>query len=375
MKSKPTILVVTGTRAEYGLLAPVIALLKKNKALNIKILVTGLHVLKKYGHTLREVEKQVSVDAVVPIAEKDSMLTALAKEISGIEAYVVKNTINYIVVLGDRDEPLAAAMVGVHLGIPIIHISGGDVSGPSVDNYLRNTITACSQLHLVQTKESQKNVLRMIGKKNNQHVQVVGSVGLDGIKNNLFSRQKIADILGLNSKEDWVLVSFHPTPLDSVSFSKQINSVTHALSKLSENCQKIVLYPNNDTGTDIFIAEIEKFKNKNNFLIKPHLERNLFLSLLSQSMVLIGNSSAGLIEAAFLKVPYVLVGNRQAGREFGPNTVKVPYYAEEILKAVALVQTKAFTLKLKKSRSPYTGGGVAKKIALSIEKFVTSYES
>lgn len=372
MKKQKTVLVVTGTRAEYGLLRPIIELLKKNKVLRVEVLVTGLHVLKKYGETLREVKKYTGLNQVVRIAEKDTMLGGLVKEISGIESYLKKKSVDAIIVLGDRDEPLAAALVGVHLGVPIVHISGGDVSGPTVDNFIRNIITQCAQLHLVQTKVSYRNVVRMIGNKKNIHV--VGSVGLDGIDTYIQNRQVTAHALGVDERKPWCLVALYPTPLDITPLSQQIAGLVKAIKKMPLNSQKIILYPNNDTGSDIFIKEIEMLRNEKNIFIKAHLERSLFLSALKYATVFIGNSSAGLIEGAYLKTPYVLIGNRQQGRELGPNVITTDYDPKNILRSVARAESLFFANKLKKSTSPYFGGTVAQKCATLIVNFVANYE-
>src|SRR3989338_1733984 len=125
MKRK-TLLMVTGTRAEYGLFKSTILKLKKSKRLTVKLLATGMHTLKQYGATLNEIRKDVHVDYVVPIKPNDSMSAALAKEVAGIDQYVTRANVDAILVIGDRDEPFAAATVGIHRNIPVIHVSGGD---------------------------------------------------------------------------------------------------------------------------------------------------------------------------------------------------------------------------------------------------------
>src|SRR3989344_8837638 len=192
---KKNLLIVTGTRAEYGLFRSTIFALKKSKKLNIKLLVTGMHTLKKFGYTAKEIQKDMPIDCLVPVAESDDMLSSLAKEMVGIKRCLKKYPADALVAIGDRDEPFAAAIVGIHSHIPVIHVSGGDVSGPTVDHYLRNSITVFSKLHLVQTQKSKKNVITLGADKKNTHI--VGSAGLDGISpHTLLAREKIAHILG-----------------------------------------------------------------------------------------------------------------------------------------------------------------------------------
>src|SRR3989338_11038640 len=180
--AKKKILIITGTRAEYGLLKPVINRMLRSNKLTAQLLVTGIHTLKIFGNTIEEIKKDFAVSAVVKISENDSMSQSLSKEISGIEKYCASNRPDYIFVLGDRDEAFAGAITGLHLNIPVIHFSGGDVSGPSVDHYLRNAITVFSKFHFVLTIQSRKNTIK-IG-TDPKFTFVAGSLGLNGLQPN-----------------------------------------------------------------------------------------------------------------------------------------------------------------------------------------------
>ena len=367
MKRK-TILIVTGTRAEYGLFKSTILRLKKSKRLNVKLLVTGMHTLKQYGSTINEIRKGTQVDCVVPIRPNDRMTAALARETIGIDQYMSKTLVDAILVIGDRDEPFAAATVGIHRNVPVIHVSGGDVSGPTVDHYLRNAISVFSKLHLVQTERSKRNVIRLGADP--KFVHVVGSAGLDQLGPKIvLSKKVLARQLNLDEKIDWFLVAQHPTPFDTVPFAKQINAVTGALKKVQG--EKIIIYPNADTGSAIFIQAIEKLKRQPGYHLFRNLDHQTFLSTLCHSQAFIGNSSAGLMEAGYLKIPFVLVGNRQDGREAGPNVIRAGYRPERIVSALKKAQSPAFIKKIKKLSSIYRGGEVSGRITHAIEQFLT----
>lgn len=368
---KKTVLFVTGTRAEWGLMRSTVKRLQASKALQLRIVATGMHTQHQFGYTLDEIKKTVHVDHVATIKEHDDQLTALSKEIEGIGAYLAKHPVDAVLVVGDRDEPFAAATASVHLDIPVIHIAGGDHTGPTVDEYLRNAITQFASLHLTQTVQSAKNVKAMGADP--RRVVAVGAPGLDGIrKGALLAKSVLGKRLHLDQNRPWFLTVMHPTKLEPVSIKQQIQSVTAALRKLNPDAEKIVLYPNSDDGCDVFIKEIKKIGSLPHVHIVQHLPREEYLSLMKHSAAFIGNSSSGLMEAGFLKTPFVHVGNRQQHREHGPNVHFVPYKAAAIVAGVQKVLSPAFQAKIARGKSPYKGGAVSQRIVRAIEQFLQS---
>jgi len=365
--AKKKILIITGTRAEYGLLKPVINRMLRSNKLTAQLLVTGIHTLKIFGNTIEEIKKDFAVSAVVKISENDSMSQSLSKEISGIEKYCASNRPDYIFVLGDRDEAFAGAITGLHLNIPVIHFSGGDVSGPSVDHYLRNAITIFSNFHFTQTKQSRENVIRLGADP--RFSLVAGSLGLDGLQlSQIPARDGVAKELGLDIKKNWFLVAMHPTPLEEISTKKQIDPLIKILKNLDG--ERIIIYPNSDTGSDYFIKRIDSLAGQKNVHIFPNLSREMYLQLLKNCDVFIGNSSSGLTEAGFLKTPFVNIGNRQKGREAGANVIFSDYSEPSIRKALKSVLAKNFLLKLKKTKPHYIGGDVAKRVVSTLERLI-----
>ncbi|TSC57549.1 MAG: UDP-N-acetyl-D-glucosamine 2-epimerase, UDP-hydrolysing [Candidatus Peregrinibacteria bacterium Greene0416_62] len=368
---KKTVLFITGTRAEWGFMQSAVLRLSKSPFIKVKVLVTGMHTQRRFGYTLSEVRKAIHVDHVVPVQDYDDQMTALGKEVDGIGRYLKRHPADALLVVGDRDEAFAGSTAGVHLGIPVIHVSGGDVSGPIVDQYLRNAITCFSRVHLVQTSQSRENVLALGADP--RLAKIVGSAGLDGLTaSSLMRRKDVARHLGLDPDQRWFLVLMHPTILDNAPIPRQIQSVLQALRTLRPNDEKIILYPNADEGSDSFIRAIEKTRGTHHYHLLRHLPRMEFLSLMHASAALIGNSSSGLVEAGHLRVPFVHIGNRQQHREHGSNVLFSGYDADAIVQTIDKVLSPAFRRKMLKHPSPYRGGAVAARMIQTVEQFVQS---
>lgn len=364
-------MLITGTRAEWGLFRSTVLLLKKSPIVNLKVLATGMHTQRKFGRTLDEVRKDINVDCVVPVGENDDQMTALRKEMDGIIRYIAGRRVDALIVVGDRDEPFAAAVAAVHLGIPIIHVAGGDVTGPTVDQCLRNAMTVFASAHLVQTQRSKDNVLKLGADP--LHTTVIGAPGLDGMNpGSLAGRKELASRHRLDPKRQWFLTVMHPTILDDAPVAEQIDSVLTALKKLDPFSEKIVLYPNSDDGSGVFIRAIEKLRGKPHFHLNRHVRRTDYLGLMKEACVLIGNTSSGLMEGGFMKTPFVHVGNRQRNRECGPNVVFADYDPRAILKMIEKAASPAFRKSLVRIPSPYRGGAVAERAVRAIGKFLNT---
>ena len=298
------------------------------------------------------------------ISEKDDMLSALANEIVGIKEYCLKNKPDLILVNGDRDESFAGAIVSGHLKIPLAHIHGGDVTGLVVDEYIRHATTKFAHLHFTASPASYNRVLKL-GEERSR-VFYVGSVGLDRYSNmDFISKEKLSKKYNLDSGKKWFLVIHHPTPMDKILIKQQINPLLVLLADI-ENTEKVVIYPNSDTGGKIFIEEINKYKNRRDFHIYPNVSLQDHASLMKNVSMLIGNSSSGIIEAAYFKLPVVNIGNRQGNRERDANVINSEYDQTSITKAINLVLSGSFLTKCRKIKSLYKSGA-SKKIVEIIE--------
>lgn len=361
------ILVISGTRAEFGLLKSTIDKLLLSKLLQPKLLVTGMHTLKKYGETINEIKKSnIIINHIVQITEHGEMLDWLSEEIIGIKNYCKNNKINCILVLGDRDEPFAGAIVGSHLGIPIAHIHGGDISGKNnVDDYIRNAITQLSNFHFAATKESSKRIINIRGDKN---VYIVGAPGIDAINDfSKISKETLAKKMNLSLKKKWIILLMHPVSLEKkVALKRQIQVVLKAIDKINEEI--ILIYPNSDTGSNTFIYEIEKMRKKSNIHIFKNIKKDIFLNLLTYANLLIGNSSSAIIESTYFHLPVVNIGNRQEGRERSTNIISVEYNSKNILKVIKKALSDEFIKISQNAKQLYGNGKAGKKIVSILEK-------
>ncbi|NOY35806.1 MAG: UDP-N-acetylglucosamine 2-epimerase (hydrolyzing) [bacterium] len=366
---KKEILVVTGSRAEYGLLKSTIDEIRKSKILSLRLLVTGMHTLKKHGYTIEEIrEDGVPIDCVVKIGPKDDMLTALSKEIVGIKKYCKKKKPDLILLLGDRDEPLAGAIVGAHMGIPVAHLHGGDVSGSSnVDGVLRHAITKLSNLHFAASARSREAILEMNEEKS--RVFNVGAPGLDSLKTRKYASKKdLAERMSLDPDRKWIMVIQHPAPLDATPVGNQIRATLQALDAIGGEI--IIIHPNSDTGSAEILKAINRKVKRKKYHSYKNLDRDTYLNILKCGDVLVGNSSSGIIEAGHFKLPVVNIGNRQSGRECGENVIHVDYDKNRILSAIKTALSNQFKEKCGETKKIYGNGTASKKIIRIIENYL-----
>ncbi|PJE51050.1 MAG: UDP-N-acetylglucosamine 2-epimerase (hydrolyzing) [Candidatus Yanofskybacteria bacterium CG10_big_fil_rev_8_21_14_0_10_36_16] len=365
-KHKKRILIITGTRADYGLFRPVIKEIKISNKLEPELLVTGMHTQKKFGFTINDIKKDgFPIKCIINTPYNSDMMDALSNDVIGIKKYCMKNRPDMILVLGDRGEQFAGAIVGSHLRIPIGHIHGGDVTGHVVDEYIRHSITKFAHLHFAATPKSYKRII-LLGEEKNR-VFLVGAPGLDEARVLKYVPKKtLATKLGLKVNKKWFLMIQHPTPLDNISFVNQIEPLLKAIEK--EDGEKIIIYPNSDTGKDIIISEINKYRGNKEFHIFKNLDREIYLNVMKHADIMIGNSSSGIMESSFFKLPVVNVGNRQLGREHAENVVNCDYTFKNIKKAISIALSRDFKQIISKSKNPYGDGTASKKIVKILEK-------
>ncbi len=354
------ILVITGTRAEYGLLKPTITNISKSRSLKLHLLVTGMHTLQDYGLTIDDIRKDgLKIDHVVEVDPNDDMLGWLITEIKGIRDYCLKAKPNIILVLGDRDEALAGALVGSHLGISVAHIHGGDTTGDvTVDDKNRDVITSLSSLHFPINKKSQQRIKQILGNRNNNSF-VVGNLGIEDIDHTI-SKKELYDKYKLQINKPLLLLLIHPAPLAKIPIINQITPVLQALDKFSLNI--VAIKPNSDTGSNIFIEEL--IKNRQITRLFDSLSRNDYLNLLVNCDVFVGNSSSGVLEAPFFGTKVVNIGKRQEGRMDYRNMINVNYDCDKIVHAI-----KMQLINNQKSKKQYQLINSSKLITQYLEKF------
>jgi UDP-hydrolysing UDP-N-acetyl-D-glucosamine 2-epimerase len=340
--------------------------INKSKSLDLRLIVTGTHTQKKYGRTADLIKKDGFVASeTVPVPEDATMLEALSKEIAGIEAYCTRARPDIMLVWGDRDESFAGAIVAGHLRIPLAHVGGGDTSGYVVDEAIRHSISKFANVHFPISQQSAHRIARLGEEK--KRIHMTGTTALDEIKKTaLKGRAALAEELGLDATKPWILFVQHPTPLDVVSISGQITPSLEALKQLEG--EKIIIYPNSDTGADTFIKAITRYAREKDFHVYQSLSRETYLAVLKHCAAVLGNSSSGIVEAGFFKTPAVDIGNRQKGREHGKNVIHAGYEKGEIAAALRRALSAPFKRSLATMKNPYGSGSSAKKIVRVLEQ-------
>ncbi|MBM7703019.1 UDP-N-acetylglucosamine 2-epimerase [Metabacillus iocasae] len=334
--SKKNILCITGTRADYGIYRPLLLEMEKSADFNLSLLVTGMHLLKEYGETITHIKRdQLHIVSTPSILMKGddhlSMAQSLGVGILSFSHVLAAEKPDYLLVLGDRGEMLAAATVAHYLNIPIVHFHGGEVSG-SADDAIRHAITKLAHLHFVSSEKS-KNTLLRLGEEE-WRIHVIGSLRKTEIEHikrmDTSQKQELQKKYNLPLNQPFLLVAFHPDSRDELSPKEQVHRLLRALEHVNE----VILFigANSDAGGEYFNDTINQFcrKHHQRAFFYASVPQEEYLFLLQQADALIGNSSSGLIEAPFFNLPYVLVGNRQKGRERGSNVMETPYEEKEI---------------------------------------------
>ena len=325
------ILYISGTRADYGLMEDALISIHSHPNLSLGIIVTGMHLLPEYGETWREIEEAgLPIVAKVPVdltaSSNVKMASALGENIIAFSRILEDEKPDYLLLLGDRGEMLAGAIAAVHLNIPVVHIHGGERSG-TIDESFRHAISKLAHYHLVATEESRNRLIRM-GEKEDSII-VTGAPGLDAITQiTVVEKQELFAKYTLSCSKPLLLVIFHPVVQQSIALSQQMNNLL--LSVLELDMQVLVLMPNSDAGSDNITDVVDKFSKDEKIITAVHVPRNDFLSLVSYSEVLVGNSSCGIIEAASLATPVLNIGLRQNFRERNKNVIDSGVSRDEI---------------------------------------------
>ncbi len=358
------IAVVTGTRAEYGYLKPLMEEIKKDTNLELIPIVTGMHLMPEYGYSYKIIKKDFSESVKISMQlEGDSpkdMANYLSNGIKNLSEYFNKILPDIVVGLGDRSEALAAALASLYLNIVFAHINGGDVSGTTIDESIRHAITKIAHIHLAHTKQNAKRIEKMGEER--KRIFITGALTLDTIlktksksKNELFKKYK------LEPNKTTFLVSQHPiTTLKDRGLS-QIKELFLALDELKN--QTIIIYPNIDAGSKQFIDLIKIYERKKFIYSFKNLTHEDYLGFMKYADLMIGNSSSGIIEGPSFKIPVINIGSRQQGRERSENIIDIKPIKNEILKAINFSLTnKNFRAKLNNCKNKFGDGKASKRI-------------
>lgn len=326
---------VSGTRADFGLLAGTLHRAAADPRLELSICVTGMHLLPPFGETVREIEASgLAIGGRIPVNLADgdgaAMARALGQALIGLTDHFVATRPDLVLVLGDRGEMLAATLAAVHLNIPVAHLHGGERSG-TVDEPVRHAISKLAHYHLTATAGARDRLIRM-GEQAGR-VFVTGAPGLDGLAQApVRPRAELCVAMGLDPAQLVALVIFHPVLQEAEDAGRQMREVLSAVR--DAGLQALCLMPNSDAGNASIRAALEGRRGEPGVSLVTHLPRPDFVAWMAAADVMVGNSSSGVIEAASLGLPVVNVGERQAGRERSGNVVDCPPVAAAVAAAI-----------------------------------------
>lgn len=366
MRSARKICVVTGTRADYGLLRKLIVLLDGADDFEIQLLVTGSHLEKKYGETYKEIEADgVRIEQKIPIELNDDTPVGIGNSTAkGLIAFgKAFNSLqpDLLVVLGDRFEILSAVIAANFARVPIAHLHGGEVTRGIIDEAIRHSITKSSHLHFVANDDYRKRVIQL--GEDPITVFDVGGMGVDAIGEvQMLGRDELENSLNFKFKEKNLLITYHPVTLEKNTAFSQMSELLDALSTL-DNTQLIFTMPNADPDNFIIHDLINDFVSKNdNAEMFASLGQLRYLSCMNEVDAIVGNSSSGLTEAPTLKKATINIGSRQDGRLIAQSVINSEPNSLAISAAIARSYSDEFRKSLPFVKSPYGEVGASKKI-------------
>tara|TARA_B110000908_G_scaffold170846_1_gene231607 strand:- start:1795 stop:2940 length:1146 start_codon:yes stop_codon:yes gene_type:complete len=329
------IVFLTGTRADFGKLKSLIKITQSNQKYEVHVFVTGMHLDKKYGETVREIEKSkiINIHKYNNCEGPQKMDRTLASTINGFSIFIANLKPDLIVVHGDRVEPLAGAIVGSLNNVLVAHVEGGEISG-TIDELIRHAVSKLSHIHLVSNNEAKRRLVQM-GELDSS-IFIIGSPDFDLMKsNNLPSLDKVKAYYNITF-DKYAIVMYHPVTTEFEFASERAEIVAKTLLKSNKNY--IVIFPNNDLGCEEIFEAYEMLKNKENIKIFPSLRFEYFLRLLKESEFILGNSSAGISEAPYYNVPTINIGSRQNNRAVHDTIINVNFDKSLILSAINSIE-------------------------------------
>jgi len=377
---KKKICVVTGSRAEFGLLYPLLKRIAESKTLKLQIVATGMHLSSRFGSTYKEIEKEgFKINKKVPLLLADNrigMANVVGQGVIGCAKAFRALKPDMLILLGDRFEIFAACTAAFLSKIPIAHIHGGEITEGAIDDGLRHAITKMSFIHFAATEEYRKRIIQL-GEEPSR-VFNVGALAMDNIKYmKLLGKDALENELKFNFDSKTILVTFHPVTLDKIPSGKQFRELLLALDSFKK-IKIIFTMPNADLGNYTIKRLLRMYTRENHgrAISFVSLGRLKYLSIMQYVKAVVGNSSSGIIEAPLFGVPTVNIGDRQKGRVRTRSIIDCLPSAPSIRKALKIAFSKNFRNKCKNNNNNLYGDGkTAEKIFKIIKSQINTIES
>lgn len=364
--------IVTSTRAEYGLLKPLIQEIKDDSELTLQLIATGTHLSSEFGDTYKEIEADFKIDKKIAMDLSGDTPIDISNSMANLQVSISKAlshlSPDIVVILGDRYEILSVAISSMILNIPIAHIHGGETTEGAIDEAIRHSITKMSHLHFTATKVYEKRVIQL-GEQPSR-VFNVGSLGVENInKLALLSKDEFEDSISFKLGEKNLLITFHPTTLDGGTSKNQFEELLNALDELKDT-KLIFTKANADSDGKIINKMIDIYVEKNidKSACYTSLGQLRYLSALAFVDGVIGNSSSGIIEAPSFNIATVNIGDRQKGREQAKSIINTEVSKDDIQNAVKRIYSEEFKTLIKENQNPYHANDTAREIKEIIKK-------
>lgn len=359
---KRKVMIVTGSRGEYGYIRPIIKLIQKSDALGYVIVATNMHLLPEYGNSVREFEKDGIEVRYKPYmafggCTNESMAKSLGAFMLSLTDILTYERPELILLAGDRGEQMVGAMVGAHLMIPTMHIQAGELSG-NIDGMTRHAITKYAHVHFAANEDAKERLIKMGEER--YRVHMVGAPQLDElVALPEISKEKLFDQYNLELDKPLVLVVQHPVTEQAWEAAEQMRITMEALCDIGHQC--LIIYPNNDAGSAMIQRTIEDRRDAR-MRVERNVKRDVYANLMRWADVMVGNSSSGLLEAPTFALPAVNIGRRQIGRFQGHNVINVDHDRAAICDAVVRAMDPAFRTRLRGMENPYGDGHSSERI-------------
>lgn len=374
------ICVLTATRAEYGLLKPVIVKLLAEKELEIFIVVTGMHLSREFGLTYREIEKDnIPINRKIPILLSSDSPASISKTMGlaliEFSSYFEEVKPDMLVVLGDRYETIAVCLAAMNEMIPIVHIHGGEKTEGVIDEAIRHSITKMSVLHFTSTEEYRKRVIQL-GEQPSS-VFNVGALGIENIKNlSLLSKEALEENINFKFDKHVIMITYHPVTLEKESAPQQFKTILSAIDEI-DNIKVIFTKANSDAGGREINHMIDKYVelHSGSCIAFTSMGQLKYLSSLKYSNLVLGNSSSGIIEAPSFGIPTINIGNRQQGRIQATSVINCEANKEQIKHGIIKALSKRTQEETKKVFNPYEGKNTSQIIVDHIKRFLKTEKS
>lgn len=364
------VLVFTDTRAEYGILKNTLNKIKQSKELELCIVVTGTHLLKKYGYTVNEIIEDgfEIAERIEPVLEQDesvrisvemgNLLIQLAKVFTELKP-------NILLLFGDRYEVLAAAAAAVSMHLPIAHISGGEITEGAMDEQIRHAVTKMAHIHFPGAAKYAENIKNM--GEESWRIFNVGDPGIENVKKTAVrNKAELEEELKIEINQKTLLVTYHPVTLEIEALENQIENLIAALSNYQGT--KIITYPNSDDGSELIISKLKKFAHRDSSVcLVQSLGIERYISVMHYCGAVIGNSSSAIVEAPALKKAVINIGNRQKGRLMAESIICCGNSTEEIEAALQKAFSPEFQKTVQESESLYGEGNTSEEIVKVLE--------